>query len=1043
MRTTIFLVLFPLIVLIAQTSKITTIDIKQGWKVVKAEGVDITIEKIKGKSGNAFKLNYNFIKGAGYGGVQKKIPFKFSGNYRFSFYIRADSPNNNLEFKLLDSAANNVWWSNNRNFEFPSKWEKFVINKRDIQFAWGPGKDKELQKTEYLEFTIASYNGGKGSVSIDGLEFEEIPDQDSSVQYEYSSIENNREIKNAFDGNNLTTWKSITDKPQEIIINFHHLKEYGGLVIDWEKYYNAEKFEILSSDNMLKWEKLYTVKRGNPEKNYIYFKNGESVYLKIKLIKSDGNRFGIKDITIKEHDFSSDINNFFISIANDNPRGYFPRYLNKEASYWTICGVNGDNKEALINEDGMVEVDKLHFSVEPFIYSDNKLITWNDVKEEQQLEKNYMPVPSVLWDKNSLQLQTKIFTDGKANKNSVLYIVYTLQNKSSILKEGNFYLTFRPMQVNPYYQFLNNSGGIIKIHSIKKTGRSISVNSDKVIIPIMKEDRFGACTFDEGDISYFISKDSLPLHDNVKDNFGFASGALQYNFKLLPGEEKTYALAVPFYKANMDYMYSSNLDSLLNTTKTYWDNLVTNVKFKSPESADKFINTIYSNLSYILINRDSVGIQPGSRSYERSWIRDGALTSSALLKFGITKEVKEFIEWYSVYQSENGKIPCVVDRRGADPVSENDSNGEYLFLLNQYFKFTGDTSFLRSKFLNIKKAVGYLEYLISLRSTDFYKSNNDSIHSLYGLLPESISHEGYSAKPMHSYWDDFFALRGLKDAVAIAKVLNEYEWGSKVSTIKDKFKNDLYNSINLTIKRKGIDYIPGCAELGDFDATSTSIGVFPCGELNNMPKDKLKSTFDKYFQYFEDRKNSKINWDGYTPYELRIISSLILMGEIEHAHELMEFFFMDQRPMNWNQWAEVVWKDYRKPAFIGDMPHTWVGSEFLNAARNFIVYENESDSSLVIGAGLYKEWIDSPMGISFENLPTYYGNLSYSIKKENNNYKITIRGNLKIPSGKIILKNFNKGNTPMDVVINNKKSTDFFDNEIIIKDFPAEVNVRY
>ena len=221
---------------------------------------------------------------------KKRIPLKFSGNYRFSFYIKADSPNNNLEFKLLDSTANNVWWSNNRNFEFPPNWEKFVINKRDIQFAWGPVKDKELQKTEYLEFTIASYNGGKGSVSIDGLEFEEIPDQDTSIQSEYSSIENNHDIKNAFDGNSLTTWKSITDKPQEIIINFHHLKEYGGIVIDWEKYYNAEKFEILSSDDMLKWEKLYTVERGNPERNYIYFKNGESVYLKIKLIKSGGEK---------------------------------------------------------------------------------------------------------------------------------------------------------------------------------------------------------------------------------------------------------------------------------------------------------------------------------------------------------------------------------------------------------------------------------------------------------------------------------------------------------------------------------------------------------------------------------------------------------------------------------------------------------------------------------------------------------------------------------------------------------------------------------
>ncbi len=38
----------------------------------------------------------------------------------------------------------------------------------------------------------------------------------------------------------------------------------------------------------------------------------------------------------------------------------------------------------------------------------------------------------------------------------------------------------------------------------------------------------------------------------------------------------------------------------------------------------------------------------------------------------------------------------------------------------------------------------------------------------YGLLPASISHEGYSAKPMHSYWDDFWALKGYDGAVDIA-----------------------------------------------------------------------------------------------------------------------------------------------------------------------------------------------------------------------------------------------------------------------------------
>ena len=33
------------------------------------------------------------------------------------------------------------------------------------------------------------------------------------------------------------------------------------------------------------------------------------------------------------------------------------RYFLDEASYWTVVGVNNDIKEALVSEDGIVEVD--------------------------------------------------------------------------------------------------------------------------------------------------------------------------------------------------------------------------------------------------------------------------------------------------------------------------------------------------------------------------------------------------------------------------------------------------------------------------------------------------------------------------------------------------------------------------------------------------------------------------------------------------------------------------------------------------------------
>jgi len=503
-------------------------------------------------------------------------------------------------------------------------------------------------------------------------------------------------------------------------------------------------------------------------------------------------------------------------------------------------------------------------------------------------------------------------------------------------------------------------------------------------------------------------------------------------------------------------------NNLYSATKSFWESKVNHVKFNLPKSADKIINTWKSNLAYILINRDKAGIQPGSRSYERSWIRDGALTSSALLKSGIVEEVKDFIDWYTANQYENGKVPCVVDTRGPDPVPENDSHGEMIYLIKEYFNFTKDTTFLRSKNENVLKAVEYIESQIAERSTDHFKNGNDSVRAYYGIMPESISHEGYSAKPMHSYWDDFFTMKGLKDAAEIQKILGEEESYEKVKKVRDTFQKNLYRSLDLAIKTRKIDYMPGCVELGDFDATSTTIAISPCNELHNLPQPFAKNTFNKWYEFFKDRRDNKIDWTAYTPYENRLIGSFIFLDQPERAHELIDFFLHDQRPQGWNHWAEVVWKDERHPGYIGDMPHTWVGSDFINAVRSMFVYENEYDSSLVVGAALYQDWIDSPNGMSVENLPTYYGELSYSIKKEtienlrgynekngeqtskvSEGYIINLFGDVDLPSGGIIIKNFNSKKMPREVLINEKETKDFSENKIVIKEFPVKVEIVY
>ena len=97
-----------------------------------------------------------------------------------------------------------------------------------------------------------------------------------------------------------------------------------------------------------------------------------------------------------------------------------------------------------------------------------------------------------------------------------------------------------------------------------------------------------------------------------------------------------------------------------------WRGIVDRATIGLPAAGRHVEHTIASTIAYILINRDGPALQPGSRSYQRSWIRDGALTGAALLRFGHAGVVREFILWFAGFQYPSGKIPCCVDRRGPD-----------------------------------------------------------------------------------------------------------------------------------------------------------------------------------------------------------------------------------------------------------------------------------------------------------------------------------------------------------------------------------------
>lgn len=1028
----------PLLVLLAITSslyaqprRLDDFASANRWEADPSDGVAMEISAEPGKSGRALRIDFDFGGGGGYAIARLPLQIDLPENYELSFLLRGETPVNTLELKLLDATRENVWWSVRRHYRFPEEWTRVRFKKRHLNFAWGPQGGGDIARLSAIEIVVTAAEGGKGTIWIDDLTFAPLEPErpyDITPSVRASSTLPSHPAAHVLDGDFSTSWRSAAQGKQDFEIDFLRRRELGGLVIDWDESGFAVDYDVLLSIDGETWDRAWRVRDGDGGRDYVILPEAEARFVRVELQRGDGDRFGIREIDVQEPQFSETKNAMFEQMAASARRGLYPRYLSRVQSYWTIVGAPEDPREALINEEGMIDVDPVRFSLDPFLEVDgqegSEFLTWADAREiTQSLESRELPIPTVVRDHGDIRLSITTFARGEAG-HSVLWARYAVENLANTGRNATLHVAIRPLQVNPSWQFLAVQGGSAEILSLERKGAHVVVNDTTSIIPLTEPSLFGAMRFDQGEVVEGLAEGRAPSATSVEDPFGSASGVMSWSLALSPGERREVVVTVPFHGRPADLDGGLTMSGAariaereLAVSRAEWANRLGRVRIHLPESASHISRAIRTNLAYILINMDGPSIQPGSRSYDRSWIRDGSLTSAALLRLAHPEEVRRFIEWYAKYQRESGYVPCCVSARGGDPVPENDSHGQFIYLIREYFDFTGDRTLLDQMWPHVRKAVEYIDTLRHQRMTDEYRQPEKL--AFYGLVPESISHEGYSAKPMHSYWDDFFTLKGLVDATEIARLVGADEEHAAFARIRDEFRRDLYGSIDRAMTMHGIDYIPGSVELGDFDATSTTIAVNPGGELDRLPQPALARTFDRYWEEFVARRSGENDWKGYTPYEWRVVGTFVQMGQPERARQALEWFFTHSRPESWNHWAEVVFRDPATPEFIGDMPHTWVGSDFIRSILD--MFAHESGDALVLAAAVPLEWLDGGEEVGVEMLRTRYGPLSWSMKSEDESVVVHIEEGLNIPPGGIIVV------SPIDR------------RETVVRELPAEI----
>ena len=810
----------------------------------------------------------------------------------------------------------------------------------------------------------------------------------------------------AVDGRLDTAWLAPMEDDSALTITLPETMMLGGVALTWLDRY-ATDYILESSVDGATWNPLATQHNATGGENQLFFPARPVRLLRVTVRDGNGAPAALARIEIKGAEEQASPIRLYQAKARNVRRDLFPMWLSRLQEFWTIVGLPEEQNETLFSETGIVEPCKNAFSVQPMLWLDGRLFTWADVEIQLSLADRILPLPTVRWQGDGWQLEMSAAMAGPEHARYTA-VRYRFSSDSQAPADARLMLVLRPVQLNPVWQH----GGYSPIHEgrFAPAGESRPASflvdgTPRLLLPTPPA-AVGAAPLAEGDIGEFLLRDELPGSAVARDEEGKVGAAAGFDLRAAPGTPADVVAVFPLYPdagPGPEWLAapSAGFDRLWEEQRAQWSRRLAQPRIEIPEP--RLIEVMKSNLAYIQINRDGPWFKPGPRNYNHAWMRDGVLTGVATLRCGITNMVRDFIQTYAQYIRADGWVPWMI-LEGGRPVAYNsnpasgegqeyDSQGQFPFIVREYLDYTGDESLAREIYPKVMAALRFARTLRERRMTAEYRDEDDK-RPYYGILPLSNSHEGYYPA-RHSYWDDFWLIRGLKDALVLAERFGQDDDAAWLRSELASFRTDLYASMLEVIRRAGLQALPGCVELADFDPTSTTMALMVADERDELPRPYGTNTFDVYWRELQARMQpggAKL----YTPYEVRNADAFIRLGWRERALDALRFFVRDGvRPSAWNHMAEVVHTSLRTPAYIGDMPHTWVGADYVNAVRSLFVFEDQD--ALVLAAGVDPAWLDA--GVRTENLPTQFGVVGYRMRRIDGVLHVDLEGTAAPPGG--------------------------------------------
>jgi hypothetical protein len=728
---------------------------------------------------------------------------------------------------------------------------------------------------------------------------------------------------------------------------------------------------------------------------------------------------------------------YFRSWRDDFDGGLF---LSKEGAfssnacyrYWNMIGVKDANQESLIGQAGEIEPVYDAYSVSFFLFDpkSRRLAfpqSWHSdsgASLVQTRDKDYLPTIVTSYSSPS----------GLSVANTVMGTTVAPDQKSVVLSR---YRVASPVSTAAWLCLAVWPGGPSGFQRNDRAGRYrpdrrisflrydakrqlVEVNSVWGPVFLKAPDHYGVYGnptgvddpnqyLDNGPFADLSNKGSLNGAASASDFLaGMCTAVFAWDFRLTSGNAEEIDVLCPvddFRGGDVATLLSQNPVALEAANQAFWTGKLngSGAQFSLPTAVVHLWDLYRTCRAHLLILADDGAIHPGPTIYDEFWVRDSSIEGiAAALAGDVDLARRQFSQHYpDVFSFDSGTRGTPVSLRGffGGPHEINDrewdSNGQALWAISRLDRLLGPGAHFGAGM--------YLPYVVE--GARWLRDSRSAV----GLLPQGWSAEHLGGKDETHYWDQFWAVAGLGEALKLAERIgaNTAELQSTYDDVRVATRDSILWAIEEQRRRgEWRTFIPRSPErLGVRDSTIIGAVAYfhPCrlymGQKLGADVDRAaRATLETIWQEFMDGGfRHDAAWNCYGPYlTLQLAHAFLLTGDVDRMDACLRWSEFASRaettsPSGSAKWASTLgaWNEQHcypiaknfapslQPPwwYMGDIPHGWACAEFMLLLRDIAFFEADEDGSphVYVAPGVMAHWLPTGETFTIRDAPSFFG----------------------------------------------------------------------